>query len=145
MKNNDRSCVLSVEAGGRRVLLPADIERRAEEELLAAGREKLATDVLLAPHHGSRTSSAPEFVRAVAPRVVLFQQGYRNRHGHPHADVLQRYREIGANLYRSDRDGAVTVAIRADGTMSVTPWRAVYRRYWQTEMAGDPVPEPRAF
>ena len=145
MKNNDRSCVLSVEAGGRRVLLPADIERRAEEALLAAGREKLAADVLLAPHHGSRTSSTREFTRAVAPRVVLFQQGYRNRHGHPHADVLQRYREIGANLYRSDRDGAVTVVIRADGTMRVTPWRAVYKRYWQTPMVGDPVPQLRQF
>ena len=142
VKNNDRSCVLRVEARGRRVLLPADIERRAEESLLAAEGGGLAADVLLAPHHGSRTSSTPDFVRAVAPRAVVFAQGYRNRHGHPHRDVVRRYEELGNRIYRSDRDGAVTVAIRASGAMTITPYRAVYRRYWQTPMEGNPVPDP---
>ena len=145
VKNNDRGCVLRVEAGGRRVLLPADIERRSEEMLLAGDRDQLSADVLLAPHHGSRTSSTPEFVRAVLPRVVVFAQGYRNRFGHPQRDVVQRYRDIGSRLYRSDRDGAVTVAIRADGAIGVTPYRALYRRYWQTALVGDPVPEPQEF
>ncbi len=145
VKNNDRSCVLRVEAGGKSVLLPADIERRSEEALLEDSRDRLPADVLLAPHHGSRTSSTADFVRAVAPQVVVFAQGYRNRFGHPHRDVVARYRDIGSRLYRSDRDGAVTVAIDADGAMSVTPYRATYRRYWQTEMVGDPVPEPEEF
>jgi competence protein ComEC len=102
----------------------------------------LPADVLLAPHHGSRTSSTPEFVRTVAPQVVVFAQGYRNRFGHPQRDIVARYRDIGSRIYRSDRDGAVTVALRADGSVQVTPYRSLYRRYWQAPLMGDPVPEP---
>jgi len=142
IKENDRCCVLRIEAGGKRVLLPADIERRSEEQVLARSRDRVPADVLLAPHHGSRTSSIPEFVRAASPQIVVFPVGYRNRFGHPHRDVVQRYRDIGARIYRSDRDGAVTIAIRAEGTINVTPYRAVYRRYWQTPIVGDPVPNP---
>jgi competence protein ComEC len=145
VKENDRGCVLRVEAGGRRVLLPADIERRSEEALLANSPDRLPADMLLAPHHGSRTSSTPEFVRAVNPQIVVFPVGYRNRFRHPHRDVVQRYQDIGARIYRSDRDGAVTIAIRAEGAVSVTPYRALYRRYWQTPIVGDPVPDPEVF
>ncbi|MGH8621782.1 MAG: ComEC/Rec2 family competence protein, partial [Burkholderiales bacterium] len=142
VKDNDRSCVLAIAAPGGRVLLPADIERRSEEELLRRERGRLRAEVLLAPHQGSRTSSIPDFVQAVAPSVVVFPVGYRNRFGHPHREVVRRYAESGARIYRTDRDGAVTIAIRADGVISVTPYRALYRRYWQTTLIGDPVPEP---
>jgi competence protein ComEC len=145
VKDNDRSCVLKVEAPGGRALLPADIERRSEEELLRRGPERLAADVLLAPHQGSRTSSIADFVRAVAPRVVVFPVGYRNRFGHPHRDVLRRYQDQGGRIYRTDRDGAVKVDIRAEGSIRVTPYRSLYRRYWQTPMVGDPVPGPQEF
>jgi competence protein ComEC len=145
IKENDRSCVLRVEAGGRRIFLAADIERRAEEALLHRERDRLRADVLLAPHHGSRTSSIPEFVRATDPGIVVLPVGYRNRFGHPHREVLRRYVEIGARIYRTDRDGAVTIALRADGAISVTPYRALYRRYWQTPLVGDPVPDPEEF
>jgi len=144
VKDNDRSCVLAIDAPGGRVLLPADIERRSEEELLRGAREQLRADVLLAPHQGSRTSSLPEFVNAVDPRVVVFPVGYRNRFGHPHHEVLRRYVERGARIYRTDRDGAVTIAIPVTGAISVTPHRARYRRYWQTPIDNDPVPEPEA-
>ena len=134
IKDNDRSCVLSVVPPGGRVLLPGDIERRSEEELLARGRDDLRADVLVAPHQGSRTSSTPEFVRAVNPQVVVFPVGYRNRFGHPHRDVVRRYEDFGTRIYRSDRDGAVTIRIRAGGEIEVTPYRSVYRRYWQTPL-----------
>jgi competence protein ComEC len=81
-------------------------------------------------------------VRAVGPRVVVFPVGYRNRFRHPHREVMRRYAESGARIYRTDRDGAVTIAIRANGEISVTPYRALYRRYWQTGLEHDPVPEP---
>jgi competence protein ComEC len=142
VKDNDRGCVLKVEAPGGQVLLPADVERRTEEELLARARDRLPAGVLIAPHHGSRTSSTPAFLQAVGPQLVVFPVGYRNRLGHPHHEVLERYRSAGARIYRTDRDGAVIISIRAEGTMSVTPYRAVYRRYWQTPLIGDPVPDP---
>lgn len=145
VKDNDRSCVLAIAAPGGRVLLPADIERRSEEELLRRSRGRLRAEVLLAPHQGSRTSSIPGFVEAVAPSVVVFPIGYRNRFGHPHREVVRRYAGSGARIYRTDRDGAVTIALRADGVISVTPYRALYRRYWQTPLIGDPVPDPEEF
>lgn len=142
VKDNDRSCVLKVEAAGGRTLLPADIERRSEMELLGRAADGLRADVLLAPHQGSRTSSTPQFVKAVSPRVVIFPVGYRNRFGHPHQEVVRRYLDEGARVYRTDRDGAVTMTIHSEGAISVAPYRALYRRYWQTQLIGDPVPEP---
>jgi competence protein ComEC len=129
MKDNDRSCVLKVSAGGRAVLLPGDIERRVEEALLAQGAD-LAAHVLVAPHQGSRTSSTAAFVRAVGPREVIFPVGYRNRFGHPHPEVVERYREAGAALHRTDRDGAVLITMAPAGAISVERHRATHRRYW---------------
>jgi competence protein ComEC len=145
VKDNDRSCVLAIAAPGGRLLLPADIERRSEEELLRRAPGQLRADVLLAPHQGSRTSSIPDFVQAVGARVVVFPIGYRNRFRHPHREVVRRYVESGARIYRTDRDGAVTIAIHASGEISVTPYRAVYRRYWQTPLIDDPIPDPEEF
>jgi hypothetical protein len=84
-------------------------------------------------------------VQAVGPSVVIFPIGYRNRFGHPHREVVRRYADRGVRIYRTDRDGAVTIAIRANGEISVTPYRALYRRYWQTPLIGDPVPGPGEF
>jgi competence protein ComEC len=145
IKDNDRGCVLKIDAPGGRALLPADIERRTEEELLARARESLSADVLLVPHHGSRTSSTPAFLQAVGPRLAVFPVGYRNRLGHPHRDVVERYRDAGVGIYRTDRDGAVTITIRSEGAISVAPYRAQYRRYWQTPLPDDPVPDPEDY
>jgi len=90
----------------------------------------LSADVLIAPHHGSRTSSTPEFVRAVAPRLVVFSVGYRNRFGHPHPAVAHRYRELGSALVRTDLAGAVLVRVSGSG-IETSGWRQLERRYWQ--------------
>ena len=129
-RDNDRSCVLRITAPGGTVLLPGDIERRAEEALLRVHRT-LAADVLIAPHQGSRTSSTPEFVRAVRPKAVIFPVGNRNRFGHPHEEVLERYTQSGAVHYRTDRDGALLVSIGVDGAILVERQRAADRRYWR--------------
>ena len=129
LRNNDRGCVIKATAPGGSVLIPADIERRSEEALLA-GRADLAADVLIAAHHGSRTSSTTAFVEAVRPRHVVFAVGYRNRFGHPHPDIVQRYNAIGAAAYRTDRDGAVLISIPPDGPLRVESQRALHRRYW---------------
>ena len=128
-RENDRSCVVRISAPGGTVVLPGDIEKRAEESLLARGADLSAT-VLVAPHHGSKTSSTPAFINAVAPQTVIFPAGYRNRFGHPHPDVVQRYRDFGSAIHRTDRDGAVLVTLPPDGPITVDRWRALHRRYW---------------
>jgi competence protein ComEC len=136
MRNNERGCVLKATAPGGSVLIPADIERRSEEALLAQSGS-LAADVLIAGHHGSKTSSTAGFVQAVSPRVVVFPVGYRNRFGHPHVDIVERYREFGSGLYRTDSDGAVLVSIAPEGDIQVERYRAVHQRYWLDSPARD--------
>ncbi|MGC2518047.1 MAG: DNA internalization-related competence protein ComEC/Rec2 [Burkholderiales bacterium] len=127
---NNRSCVLRIEGGGGRVLLTGDIERAAERQLLERAPELLPAEALLVPHHGSKTSSSPEFVRRVAPRYAVFTVGYRNRFGHPRADVLERYREAGSSLLRTDETGAVQMRFGAGG-LQIVAQRDSARRYWQ--------------
>jgi competence protein ComEC len=145
IKDNERSCVLKVEAAGLRLLLPADIERRSEQALLGVNRAALRADVLLAPHQGSKTSSLPAFIAAVNARVVVFPVGYRNRYGHPHREVLGRYLERGSRVFRTDRDGALLIEAGPDGPIRITPYRAIRRRYWQTPLDADAIPEPQQF
>jgi competence protein ComEC len=142
LKDNDRSCVLRISTRSGVVLLPADVERRGERFLLDTRGAELMADVLLAPHQGSRTSSSGEFVEKVNPQIVIFPVGYRNRFGHPHPDVLARYKAIGARIYRTDRDGAITLSFDARGNMHVEPYRAAYRRYWHTPFVGERAPDP---
>lgn len=128
-KANDLSCVLRVSAGERAMLLTGDIERASEERLVAREARNLASDVLLVPHHGSRTSSSDEFLAGVRPSLAVVPSGYRNRFGHPNAEVLSRYAARNARVLRTDRDGAVTVRISQSGTVAQTE-RAQRRRYW---------------
>jgi len=116
---NDNSLVLRVRYAGRAILLAGDIERASEAELLGAGADVRA-DVLKVPHHGSRTSSTPPFVAAVAPALAVFPAGAGNRFGFPHPDVMARY--LCPTLI-TGRDGAVTVRIRRDGSLSYTSVR----------------------
>ena len=125
-KTNDLSCVLKVSAGSRSMLLTGDIEKPAETELLKREPAKLASDVLLVPHHGSRTSSSVEFLAAVQASAVVIPVGYRNRFGHPNADVMQR---LKAGIYRTDLDGAVTVRLSGP-ELQIEGERQQRRRYW---------------
>jgi competence protein ComEC len=129
VRANNRSCVLRIEAPGGRVLLTGDIERAAERELLLHAPRLLAAEALLVPHHGSATSSTPEFVKQVAPRHAVFAVGYRNRFGHPREDVLARYREAGSELLRTDTGGAIQLRL-APGSLRVEAERDRARRYW---------------
>ncbi|HEX5801968.1 MAG TPA: competence protein ComEC, partial [Azospira sp.] len=126
VKTNNLSCVLRVEAGGKAVLLTSDIEAVDEAALLARAPGLLKSDVLLAPHHGSRTSSTPAFVAAVDAPEVIFPVGYRNRFGHPRADIVARY--AGRRLWRTDRDGALRIVL-ADA-VELSAYRQEHRRYW---------------
>jgi competence protein ComEC len=127
-KDNDRSCVLRIVSPFGSVLLPGDIEKPSESRLLQASID-LRTDVLLAPHHGSRTSSTPPFVQSVAPGLTIFSVGYRNRFGHPHPAVSARYRQAGSQTLRTDLSGALLVGMGPAG-VQVQRWREVDRKYW---------------
>src|SRR5205814_1759707 len=97
---------------GRRLLFAGDIEAAGEERLRDA---RLRADVLKVPHHGSRSSSGPDFVAAVRPAIAVISLGAHNKWGFPNTGVLQRYQEVGSEIYRTDRDGAVEVRITSDG------------------------------
>lgn len=131
---NDASCVLAVSAGGMRVLLAGDIEAGAERELLAARGKDLHADVLLVPHHGSRTSSTEAWVAAVAPRYAVVAAGYRNRFGHPKEEVLERYSAHNTRVLRTDYDGALVFRIE-EGRISVLRMREARRRWWTNRPA----------
>ncbi|MDP3082403.1 MAG: DNA internalization-related competence protein ComEC/Rec2 [Rubrivivax sp.] len=124
-KANALSCVLRVQGERHSLLLSGDIEAAQEAALLARGAA-LRSSVLLVPHHGSRTSSTPAFIDAVAPHTAVVQAAYRSRYGHPAPDVQARYEARGISFVRSDRCGAWTLA--ADGASHCERERA--RRYW---------------
>ncbi|MGB3072613.1 MAG: DNA internalization-related competence protein ComEC/Rec2 [Ottowia sp.] len=105
-KSNNMSCVLRVSTPGATALLVGDIEAR-EELALVDREEDLQADVLLVPHHGSKTSSSAPFLDAVQPRIGLVQAGYRNRFGHPAPQVVERYAERGVRLFDSPQCGAM--------------------------------------
>jgi len=129
IKTNDRSCVLRIEAGGRVALLTGDIEARSEDLLLRGGAA-LHADVLVVPHHGSRTSSTAAFVATVDPALAIVTAGYRNRFNHPRPDAVERYLRRGIDVVRTDRDGAITVELAAGTPSRATRAREEHRRYW---------------
>ena len=127
-KPNARSCTLKVTAGSQSMLLAGDIEAMQEEELVGAIPDKLKATVLLAPHHGSGTSSTLPFLKTVQPQVAIFQVGYRNRFHHPKAEVFERYGALGIERLRSDESGAVKLQL-GDG-MAIEEYRRATPHYW---------------
>ncbi|MBU5701600.1 ComEC/Rec2 family competence protein [Pseudomonas aeruginosa] len=112
--SNDRSCVLRVEADGEVLLLTGDISRAAEHAWLARQADP-RVDWLLAPHHGSRSSSGVAFVLRTRPRHVLVSRGWRNAFGHPHGEVMERYARVAAQVHDTARDGALTFLLGSRG------------------------------
>jgi competence protein ComEC len=125
---NRQSCVLRIASAHGSAVLAGDVDRAGERQMLRT-QAGVRADALVVPHHGSATSSTPEFVRAVAPRWALFAVGYRNRFGHPREAVLGRYRDAGSAILRSDESGAITLRFGAGG-VRVDEQRRSARRYW---------------
>lgn len=122
---NDASCVVMMEYGSHLVLLPGDISTRVERQLLTELPElsdRIGTLVLLAPHHGSKTSSGAGFVSALAPELVIFTAGYRHRYGHPHPDVVARYEAAGSEMLNTATTGALRLTLARNG-VEVHAWR----------------------
>ena len=124
---NDGSCVLRVSGRGGSVLLTGDIERRGENAVVRQGLEPV--DVLLAPHHGSTTSSTPRFVAASAPALVIASTAHANRWQFPRPEVIERWRSVGARVLATSESGAITVRLGGHGLI-VDAARVSRRRYW---------------
>lgn len=130
-RSNALSCVLRISNGAQTALLTGDIEQAQEAQLLAMAAP-LQANVLLVPHHGSKTSSSPAFLDAVAPSLALVQAGYRNRFGHPAPPVLARYAERGVRVIDTPQCGAAHW--QSTLPQQVTCQREMARRYWQHQM-----------
>lgn len=128
-RGNDASCVLSVRAAGTSALLPGDAGDVAELRMMNLHRKRLRSDVLVLGHHGSKTSSLPDFMDAVAPSLAIATAGYRNRFGHPHPDVVRRLRWRGVDVLETSRTGAVHVRLGPE-VIRVSAWRDRARRFW---------------
>ena len=127
--DNDRSCLLRVSGRGGSALLAADIGAGVEAQLVREAGPALAADLVLAPHHGSRSSSSPAFVAATGASAVVFSVGYRSRFGHPHPSVWARWSAAGARGYRTDSQGAIHADFGREGVTLATQ-RSRAGRYW---------------
>lgn len=138
--DNNGGCVLRIETGSHAALLPADIEKDAEARLLRDHPESLRADVLLAAHHGSRTSSTQAFVEAVNPEVVIFSAGYANSYRHPRPEVVARFQRVGSAMHMTGLEGALSLQIDPKtGVSEVQAWRQVSPRYWWAKVL--PLPD----
>jgi competence protein ComEC len=123
---NDRSLVVRLELAGRTLLFAGDIHAEGERELLRNVPD-LAVDLVKVPHHGSRTSSSGDLVAAFRPSVAVITVGDGNPYRHPSTETETRYREIGSTVYRTDRNGAITVKLSPAG-LDVRPWSELLLR-----------------
>jgi competence protein ComEC len=130
-RDNDGSCVLLVVAGEHSILLTGDIEAEAERELLDA--EVLRpVEILVAPHHGSRSSSTADFTAATSPGWVVFTAGHRNRWGFPAPRVVTRWQDAGARTLETSGSGAIEFEARPGRPLAAPGrWRIDHHRFWQ--------------
>jgi competence protein ComEC len=130
-KDNDNSCVLRVSAGPHAVLLTGDVERLAEADLVEQQALERA-DIVLVPHHGSRTSSTPAFVAATRPRWALVPSGHRNRWGLPKPDVVERWQSAGAEVLVGSTTGAIEFELHPQRPIAAPQlWRPSRHRPWR--------------
>lgn len=125
--SNNASIALMVQNGNNRFLFTGDCEAEAEADLIASGAD-LSADVYLAGHHGSDTASSQAFMDAVSPTYAVISCGEGNSYGHPHAEVLNRFRSMGIQVFRTDEQGSVIA--ESDGT-GIT-WNCAPSESWQT-------------
>jgi competence protein ComEC len=126
--DNETSCVLLVSAGLRSVLLTGDIQDQAEQLLVANGVGHVTA--VVAPHHGSSTSSTANLVTTLAPQFVIFSTGYLNRWGFPKRDVVERWQTVGARTFDTAQSGAITLSVDPAKGVQVDEYRKSHRRYW---------------
>ena len=126
---NNNSCVLKIESSYGSALLTGDIEAAAETRLVKNHAEALKSNLLIAPHHGSKTSSTSAFLEKVRPKWVFISSGYKNRFHFPHASVLKRYQHFNSAWFSSANNGMLTVSFKHSG-QKVDQYRSHAAKYW---------------
>ncbi|MGA1071314.1 MAG: DNA internalization-related competence protein ComEC/Rec2 [Pseudohongiellaceae bacterium] len=129
---NSQSCVLRIALGESVILLTGDIERNDEVELALRYEHELKTTLLIAPHHGSKTSSSYALLKRATPEVAFIAAGYKNSFGHPHSEVLSRYALLGIEAFNTATRGMLSEELNRQGRMSYPrAYRETHRRYWR--------------
>jgi competence protein ComEC len=126
---NNNSCVLKVKTKQGTILLTGDIEKAAEMALVERYLDELQAKILIAPHHGSKTSSTQVFLNAVRPEIILIPAGAPNRFGFPHKDVMARYEGIPAKSLITGKEGAISIKLKKSG-MQIQGYRKAVGKYW---------------
>ena len=121
---NDSSLVVKLTYGSVSFLFTGDIEQDAENDMVSSGAD-LNADILKVPHHGSGTSSTRDFIMAVRPQYAVFSAGGENGYGHPHANIVQRYRSYGAEMLRTDISGNITFTTNGTDITYTTEHRLI--------------------
>lgn len=127
---NNYSCVLQITYQGQVILIPGDLEREVEMQLLDSQQLPVNIQLLLAGHHGSLTSSNPDFIEHLRPKWVVYSAGYANRYGHPHPLVRQRFRDINSQEFLTAEQGAVEFSWKNGVHQPVLTYRQIKQRYW---------------
>jgi competence protein ComEC len=127
---NNSSCILQVHIGELSLLLPGDIEAKGEKDLVAYWRSAMQSELLLAGHHGSATSSSFPWIKSVQPQQVVFSNGYLNQFGHPHKTVRTRFEQWGSSAFSTASGGALEIFIDPNQPILIKNHRASRRRYW---------------
>lgn len=129
--SNNASCVLMIESNGFKLLIPGDIEAPVEHALVDKYGSDLKANILIAPHHGSKTSSTWLFIRHVDPESVIYTAGYRNRFNHPHPLISHRYQVLGIEQYNTAEKGSISFLIDRGIGGSINSHKQNRRYFWQ--------------
>ncbi|MBV1909485.1 MAG: DNA internalization-related competence protein ComEC/Rec2 [Kangiellaceae bacterium] len=128
---NNASCVLLIKSGQNRILLPGDIERKAEMKIVANGISPV--NILVAPHHGSETSSSRELLDLLNPQIVIFSAGFANQWNFPREKVVTRYRRYANQLLTTFDSGGITIKENELGELTVNTERSRNRHFWNQQ------------
>ena len=118
---NNNSLVIKVSFGSKSILFPGDIMACAEREIVATHGDELKSTVLIAPHHGSKTSSTAMFLQKIKPEIVIISAGWKNSFRFPNPSVLKRYNENNCRIFRTDKNGALAILID-DRALKIKPF-----------------------
>ncbi len=131
LKGNNASCVLKISTSQYSILLTADIERTAEWQLIKNFPEKLKSDIMLSPHHGSKSSSTQAFIDAVAPSLIIISSGYKNRFNHPAQKITNRYAQNHIKFINTSCAGQIDIQLAK--SINISQYRKNNARYYMRQ------------